>query len=81
MRLIEEQGKTMVMVTHDKELAGRIPRKIEIVNGRIAFDSRPHVVAPISTPVRSSVEVETPSRGLLAGLFGGRLIPQRNSVM
>lgn len=40
MSLVEEQGKTMLMVTHDKELANRIPRKIEIVNGRIANDQR-----------------------------------------
>ncbi len=33
-----EQGKTMVMVTHDKELAGRVPRRIEITNGRITRD-------------------------------------------
>jgi putative ABC transport system ATP-binding protein len=40
INLVEEQGKTMLMVTHDKELADRIPRKIEIVNGRIANDQR-----------------------------------------
>jgi putative ABC transport system ATP-binding protein len=39
MRLVEERGKTMIMVTHDQELAGRIPRKIEIVNGRIHNDT------------------------------------------
>ncbi|MCB0192200.1 MAG: ABC transporter ATP-binding protein [Anaerolineae bacterium] len=33
-----DQGKTMIMVTHDKELAQRVPRRIEIVNGRIARD-------------------------------------------
>ena len=38
LKLVEEQGKTMLMVTHDKQLAGRIPRQIEIVNGRIASD-------------------------------------------
>jgi putative ABC transport system ATP-binding protein len=38
INLVEEQGKTMLMVTHDQDLAGRIPRKIEIVNGRIAND-------------------------------------------
>ena len=27
MKLVEEQGKTMLMVTHDKELANRIPRE------------------------------------------------------
>jgi putative ABC transport system ATP-binding protein len=36
-RLVE-QGKTMLMVTHDKDLAQRIPRRIEIVNGQIARD-------------------------------------------
>jgi ABC-type lipoprotein export system ATPase subunit len=33
-----EQGKTMLMVTHDKELAQRVPRRIEITNGRITRD-------------------------------------------
>ena len=39
LQLVEERGKTLVMVTHDKELANRIPRKIEIVNGRISSDT------------------------------------------
>jgi putative ABC transport system ATP-binding protein len=39
LQLVEERGKTMIMVTHDKELADRIPRKIEIVNGRISNDT------------------------------------------
>ncbi len=38
MRLIEEQGKTMLMVAHDSHLADLIPRQIEIVNGRITND-------------------------------------------
>ncbi len=36
-QLIEE-GKTIMMVTHDKELATRVSRQIEIVNGRITKD-------------------------------------------
>jgi len=32
------QGKTLLMVTHDKELARRVPRVIEIIDGRIARD-------------------------------------------
>jgi putative ABC transport system ATP-binding protein len=32
------QGKTMLMVTHDKELAREVPRKIEITDGRITRD-------------------------------------------
>lgn len=33
-----EEGKTMIMVTHDKELARRVPRRVEITNGRITSD-------------------------------------------
>ena len=33
-RLVDS-GKTMLMVTHDRELAARIPRTIEVVNGQI----------------------------------------------
>jgi putative ABC transport system ATP-binding protein len=36
-RLVTE-GKTMMMVTHDKELARQVPRKIEIIDGRIHCD-------------------------------------------
>lgn len=32
------RGKTMIMVTHDKELASRIPRVVEIIDGRIVRD-------------------------------------------
>jgi putative ABC transport system ATP-binding protein len=34
-----DQGKTLVMVTHDPELARRVPRLLEIDNGRIARDT------------------------------------------
>jgi putative ABC transport system ATP-binding protein len=33
-----ESGKTMIMVTHDKELARRVPRVVEIIDGRITRD-------------------------------------------
>jgi putative ABC transport system ATP-binding protein len=42
-----ESGKTMLMVTHDKELAARVPRTIEITNGRITKDETlPQWAAP-----------------------------------
>lgn len=31
-------GKTLLMVTHDKELATRVPRVVEILDGRITRD-------------------------------------------
>ena len=36
-RLVEE-GKTMLMVTHDKDLARRVPRVVEITDGKITRD-------------------------------------------
>ena len=36
-KLVDE-GKSMLMVTHDKELARRVPRVVEITNGKITRD-------------------------------------------
>jgi len=33
-----DQGKTLVMVTHDKELARKVPRVVEIIDGKITRD-------------------------------------------
>jgi putative ABC transport system ATP-binding protein len=33
-----EEGKTMIMVTHNKELSRRVPRVVEIIDGKIARD-------------------------------------------
>jgi putative ABC transport system ATP-binding protein len=35
---VVSQGKTMLMVTHDKELARRVPRVVEILDGKITRD-------------------------------------------
>jgi putative ABC transport system ATP-binding protein len=47
--LVDEQGKTVLMVTHDAHLAGQIPRNIEIVDGRIVKDNRrqPYLSFPV----------------------------------
>jgi putative ABC transport system ATP-binding protein len=52
-----EQGKTMIMVTHDKELAQRVPRRIEITNGRITRDDY-LMILPQSVAVPELVSVE-----------------------
>ena len=54
LKLVEEQGKTMLMVTHDAELADRIPRKIEIVNGNIATDVTKSAAKPTPTSIKVS---------------------------
>lgn len=38
-KLVDE-GKTLVMVTHDEDLACQVPRRIEVANGVIVFDGR-----------------------------------------
>lgn len=51
-----EEGKTMIMVTHDKELAQRVPRRVEITNGRITNDEYLMVLPQrIALPERVSV--------------------------
>ena len=35
---VVQQGKTLIMVTHDKELARRVPRVVEIMDGKITRD-------------------------------------------
>jgi putative ABC transport system ATP-binding protein len=37
IRLVDE-GKTMIMVTHNKELSRRVPRVVEIIDGKITRD-------------------------------------------
>lgn len=37
-KLVSDDQKTILMVTHDKELAREVPRKIEIMDGRITRD-------------------------------------------
>ena len=74
IKLVEEQNKTMIMVTHDAILADRIPRKIEIVNGRIANDAR-QPQTPVLTPYVNG-------NGLPVGVNGhGRSLRTPSSIM
>ena len=41
------EGTTIMMVTHDKELAAKVPREIEIVSGNVTRDTAPHLEAII----------------------------------
>jgi putative ABC transport system ATP-binding protein len=66
-RLVDDQGKTLLMVTHDAHLADLIPRKIEIVNGRIVNDARQRPFMSIPAPA-------TNGRPVLTGV-NGRLSP------
>jgi lipoprotein-releasing system ATP-binding protein len=38
--LVRERGKTVVAVPHDLEMAGRMDRRIHLVDGRIEHETR-----------------------------------------
>src|SRR6266536_2131904 len=47
MALIEQlhrQGATIVVITHDEHIAARMPRRIEMLDGRIVTDTTTHLV-------------------------------------
>jgi putative ABC transport system ATP-binding protein len=66
IRLVEEQGKTLLMVTHDAHLADLIPRKIEIVDGRIVNDTRQQPSITIPMPSRERIPVSVGINGRLS---------------
>ena len=45
-KLCEDQGMTLVLVTHDEELAARCPRRVRIKDGVIVEDTSKAVPAP-----------------------------------
>jgi predicted ABC-type transport system involved in lysophospholipase L1 biosynthesis ATPase subunit len=45
-RLCEDQGMTLVLVTHDEKLAARCPRRVRIKDGVIVEDTGKAVLAP-----------------------------------
>nr|WP_221380674.1 ABC transporter ATP-binding protein [Actinoplanes polyasparticus] len=37
---LHREGTTIVVITHDRDIAARLPRRIEILDGRLVHDSR-----------------------------------------
>ena len=42
LRALNDSGTTVVVITHDRDLAASFPRRIGIHDGRVAFDERRH---------------------------------------
>jgi putative ABC transport system ATP-binding protein len=57
LRELHGDGATIVMITHDRELAARLPRQIEMLDGQIVTDSAPASGAAL---VGSSVDAAAP---------------------
>jgi putative ABC transport system ATP-binding protein len=47
LRELHANGVTIVMITHDRELAARLPRQIEMLDGQIVADSSPAAAAAL----------------------------------
>lgn len=72
LKLVEEQNKTLVMVTHDKKLADRVPRQIEIINGVIANDHRLPAQPALTPRFGNGISMPT---------VNGRYAPNGSQVM
>ena len=40
LKALNEQGTTVLVITHDRELAGRLPRTVELRDGQLMHDER-----------------------------------------
>ena len=64
--LVDDQGKTLLMVTHDAHLANLIPRQINIVNGCIVDDSRRSPTISLPSPWVNGIPVPAGINGRLS---------------
>jgi putative ABC transport system ATP-binding protein len=46
IRELNAAGATILMITHDAGLAGRLPRQIRMLDGQVVSDTRPLATAP-----------------------------------
>ena len=37
---LNAEGSTIIVITHDRDLAARLPRRIDVLDGRIVGDTR-----------------------------------------
>jgi putative ABC transport system ATP-binding protein len=39
LRELHQEGTTIVVITHDRSIADSLPRRVEVLDGRIRFDA------------------------------------------
>jgi len=37
--MLNEEGTTIAVITHDRNIASRLPRRVEMLDGRVSADS------------------------------------------
>jgi putative ABC transport system ATP-binding protein len=40
LHALNDEGSTIVVITHDRDLASRLPRRVEMLDGRIVTDTK-----------------------------------------
>jgi putative ABC transport system ATP-binding protein len=54
---LHDQGTTIVVITHDQGVAARMPRRVEILDGRIVADTASAAAQAITRPIPGSPDV------------------------
>ncbi len=59
---LHRNGTTIVVITHDRDIAAHLPRQVEIIDGRIVADSGPPPAAGTSA-IKPNGAIPATSRG------------------
>jgi putative ABC transport system ATP-binding protein len=52
---LNAEGTTIAVITHDRDIAARLPRQVEVRDGRIVADSAPDLPAAVDVTRRSHI--------------------------
>jgi putative ABC transport system ATP-binding protein len=44
LEALNKDGATIIVITHDRDVAARLPRRIEMLDGRVIADTSPHAL-------------------------------------